>query len=92
MLVINFSEEKNSLKSYELLAKTIFESGENKDIFEHLFLVLDWCLMKRVKNCVNAKINHIYFHGDFTVFEFSKSKVHQKGEKHLGPWNVYSNP
>ena len=48
--------------------------------------------MKRAENCVNAKINHINFHGDCLVFEFENSKVHQKGENHLGPWHVYTNP
>ena len=47
--------------------------------------------MKRVENGVNAKINHICFHGDCPVFEFSKYKVHQKGENNLGPWHVYTN-
>ena len=54
--------------------------------------MLDWCLMKRAKNCVNAKVKHIYFLNDSLVFEFSKSKGHQKGESHIGPWHVYSNP
>ena len=38
-----------SIEEYELLAKTLFESGEKRGIFEHLFLVLDWCLVKRAK-------------------------------------------
>ena len=67
-----------SLEAYELLAKTLFEIREKRDIFAHLFLVLDWCLMKRAKNCVNAKINHISFNGDYLVFELAKSKVHKK--------------
>ena len=62
------------------------------DIFVHLFLVLYWYLMKGVENCVNAKINLIHFHGDCLVFGFSKSKAHQKVEKHLDTWHVYSNP
>ena len=48
--------------------------------------------MKRAESCVNAKINNVHFHGDCLVFEFTKSKGHQKGENHLGPWNVYANP
>ena len=47
--------------------------------------------MKRTENCVNSKINHIHFHGDCLVFEFLKSKGHQKGERNLGPWHVYEN-
>ena len=45
--------------------------------------------MKRAENCVNCKVNHIYFKNDSLVFSFAKSKGHQKGEKHVGPWHVY---
>ena len=48
--------------------------------------------MKRAENCVNAKINHIKFDDDCLVFSFAKSKGHQNGEEHVGPWHVYSNP
>ena len=90
---IKFSEEKNiSFEEYELLAKTLFESREKRNIFSHPFLVLDWCLMKRAENCVNSKINHIHFHGDCLVFEFKNYKGHPKGEKNLGPCRVYTNP
>ena len=63
MLGIKIPEGKKpiSLEAYELLVKTLFEGGEKRDIFEHLFLALDWCLMKRAENSVNAKINHIHF-------------------------------
>ena len=36
--------------------------------------------MKRAENSINAKINHIRFHGECLVFEFTKSKGHQKEE------------
>ena len=36
--------------------------------------------------------NHIHFHGDCLVFEFTRSKGHKKGENNLGPWHVYANP
>ena len=77
MLGIKFYEGKKTitLKAYDLLTKTLFESGEKRDIFAHLFIVLDWCLMKGAEIFVNAKINHIHFHGDCLVFEFKKSKV-----------------
>ena len=48
--------------------------------------------MKRAENCVNAKIEHISFCNDSLVFEFVKSKAHQYGEDHVGPWHVYANP
>ncbi|KAL7524807.1 hypothetical protein ACHAXR_003117, partial [Thalassiosira sp. AJA248-18] len=93
-LGLKISEGKKALsfKAYSMLAKKLFESGAKEDIFAHLFLVLDWCLMKRAENCTNARINHISFSDDCLVFEFAKSKGHQKGEEHVGPWHVYSNP
>ena len=48
--------------------------------------------MKRTENGVNARINHIHFHGDCLVFEFTKSNGDQKTGKKLGPWHVYANP
>ena len=48
--------------------------------------------MKRAENCVNANISNIYITNDSLVFEFAKSKGHQKGEDHVGPWHVYANP
>ena len=48
--------------------------------------------MKRAENCVNAQVAHIQFCNDSLVFEFAKSKGHQDGEEHVGPWHVYANP
>ena len=81
-----------SAEAYELVCKHFFYSGKVEHVFSHLFNVLDWNLMKRAENCVNAKINHIYFRHDALVFDFAKSKGHQKGETHLGPWHIYANP
>ena len=66
MLGLKISKGKNpiSLEAYDLLVKTLFESREKRDVFELIFLVLYWCLVKRAENCVNAKINHINFHID----------------------------
>jgi len=49
-------------------------------------------LMKRAENCENAKITHIFWADDSLVFEFAKSKGHQTGEDHVGPWHCYANP
>jgi len=62
------------LEVYEKIAKKLFFSSEKEDVFCHLFLVLDWCLMKQAENCVGAKINHISFKDDALVFQFAKSK------------------
>ena len=49
-------------------------------------------LTKKAENCVYAKISHIMFKNDSSVFQFAKSKGHQNGKDHVGPWNVYANP
>ena len=90
-LKISEGKEAMSEEAFEMLAKTLFQSKDKRDIFNHLFLVLDWNLMKRAENCVNAKINHIRFEEDCLVFEFAKSKNDQNGEVH-GPWHCYANP
>ena len=94
MLSIKISKRKKpiSLEVYERPTKTLFERIEKRDIFAHMFLVLDCCLMKRAGNRVNAKMNYINFHGDCLVFDFAKYKVHKNGEKYFGPWHVYKNP
>ena len=91
-LKITEGKKPLSMKAYSMMARRLFENEAKEDIFAHLFLVLDWCLMKRAENCTNAKINHILFRDDCLVFEFAKSKGHQKGEEHVGPWHVYANP
>lgn len=91
-LKIEEGKKPLSLEVYEFLAKEFYYSKKKEHIFGHLFFVLDWCLMKRAENCVNAQINHIYFENDSLVFQFAKSKGHRKGEKHVGPWHLYSNP
>ena len=76
---------------YERAAMNLFFSPEKEDVFAHLFLVLDWNLMKRAENCVDVKVNHISFTDDALVFEFAKSKGNQTGDQ-FGPWHVYANP
>ena len=44
------------------------------------------------ENCVDAKISHITFKNNSLVFQFAKSKRHQNGEDHVGPWHVYAIP
>ena len=48
--------------------------------------------MKRAENCVDCKITHITVKSDALTFQFAKSKGHQNGEEHVGPWHVYANP
>ena len=47
---------------------------------------------KGAKNCVDTKINHIQIRNDSLVFQFTKSKGHRHGEKHVGSWHAYATP
>jgi hypothetical protein len=78
---------------YEKACEIFFESSKPEHVFAHAFLVLDWNLMKRAENVVEAKIAHVFFREDALVFIFAKSKSQQDGkEEYLGPWHVYANP
>ena len=90
-LKITEGKEPLTQETCEFPAKKMFYSPDKKDVFAHLFCVLDWCLMKRAENLAAAKINHISFKDDCLVFQFAKSKGNQTGEPH-GPWHVYTNP
>ena len=48
--------------------------------------------MKRAENYVDAKISPIRFENDCLIFEFAKSKGHQKAKDHVGSCHVYTNP
>lgn len=72
-------------QAYEMIAEHLFRSGEKRDIFNHLMFPLDWNLMKRSENCLNAKMIHIEFEGDHLKFIFEQ----EKGKQHdvHGPWH-----
>ena len=74
MLKITEVKRPMSFEVYKFIAKGLFELSKKEHVFVHLFLILDWNLMKRSKNCVNMKVAHIRFHEDALVFEFAKSK------------------
>ena len=59
------------LEAYEFLARKLFYSGDKRDVFAHLFFVLDWCLMKRAENVTEAKINHIRWWNNCLVLYLS---------------------
>jgi len=93
-LGLSFQEGKSemTIPVYEYVCKELFRSEDPKHILTHVFTVLDWNLMKRAENAVEAKISHISFRDDALVFQFAKSKGRQNGEEHLGPWHIFANP
>jgi len=81
-----------TLQLYRKICEWLFTSPDPEHLFAHLFLVLDWNLMKRAENCQGAMISHITICEDCICFHFAKSKGHQDGEGSLGPWHLYANP
>jgi len=69
-----------SINIYQTMAEKRFYSQDKEDIFYHLFLVLDWCPMKRAENCITAKIKHILFDEDTLTVAFAKTKWNQTGD------------
>ena len=93
-LGLKISEGKKHLifEAYKLIAMHLYKSGASEDIETRFMFLLEWNLMKRAENVVHAKISEIEWRDDCLVFRFAKSKGHQRGEEHLGPWHVYANP
>lgn len=58
-LKMSHGRKRLCLKAYELLAKKLFISRKPEDVFAHLFLTLDWSLIKRAENCVSAKFFYL---------------------------------
>ena len=94
-LGLKLSEGKKVLLfiGYRKVTLIMFESLRKQHIAAHLFLVLDWNLIARANNNIDAQINNITFLRDALLFEFEKSKCDQDGDKHTDhPWYVYANP
>jgi hypothetical protein len=77
-------------QAYEMIAEHLFRSGEKRDIFNHLIFFLDWNLMTRSENCLNAKMIHIEFEDDHLKLIFEQEKGKQNGDMH-GPWHCFAN-
>ena len=50
-----------SYQAYRELAKIMFASDDKRKVAAHAFLTLEWNLIARAENCINCKIDHIYF-------------------------------
>ena len=45
----------------------------------------------REDNFVGAKVDHVSFHRDAIIFDFTKTNTDQEGIKNIGhPWHVYT--
>ena len=92
-LGLKLTEGKDEMKQEvsEMIAEHLFKSDKQEDILYHLIFLLDWNLMKRAENCMNAKMIHTQFKEDHLAFEFAKEKGKQHGDMH-GPWHCFANP
>jgi len=67
------------------------ENGE-EFLFARCFLVLEWNLMSRSDNIVQAHLFHITWEDDCKAFRFAKSKTDQMGRNSDQVWHVYATP
>ena len=75
----------------KMCEKFLQEEGEDY-VFAHAFVTLEWNLMARSENVVNAHILHVHWDADCLVFRFVKSKGDQPGKNCNQEWHVYANP
>lgn len=79
--------------AYELLSGILFRSKDPEHVALHLFLLLEWNLMSRAEQAVDANIELVGVYNDALRFFIGKSKGNQEGTKHIDhPWHVYSVP
>lgn len=81
-----------SLEVYDQMCKILYEGEDDEFLFAHAFITLEWNLMARSDNVVNAHINHLRWDEDCIQFFFPISKSNQGGENSEVPWHVYANP
>lgn len=79
-LALKISEGKKAMTRsvYSFLCRLLMESNKKEHLFAHLFLALDWNLMKRAENVVDCKIDHIWVEDDSIIFQFAKSIITKK--------------
>jgi hypothetical protein len=77
---------------YKKICEKFLQEGGEEYFFSHAFVTLEWNLMARSENVVNAHILHVHWDADCLVFRFVKSKGDQTGKNHDQEWHVYANP
>jgi len=85
-------KKKMGYDVYKKLCEKFLEEEGEEYIFARAFLTLEWNLMARSENVVNAHILHVHWDADCLVFRFVKSKGDQTGKNRDQEWHVYANP
>ena len=85
-------KKKMGFDVYKKICELFLKEEGEEFIFARAFLCLEWNLMARSENVVNAHIFHIEWNADCLVFRFVKSKGDQTGRNSDQEWHVYANP
>ena len=85
-------KKKMGFNVYKKICEKFLQEGGEEYIFSHAFVTLEWNLMARSENVVNAHILHVHWDADCLVFRFVKSKGDQTGKNRDQEWHVYANP
>ena len=85
-------KKKMDFKVYEKICELFLKEEGEEFLFAHCFLTLEWNLMSRSDNIVNAHLFHITWEDDCLAFRFGKSKTDQTGRNSDQVWHVYATP
>jgi hypothetical protein len=85
-------KKKMRFNVYKKICELFMKEEDKEFIFACAFLTLEWNLMARSKNVVQAHILHVHWEDDCLVFCFVKSKDNQTGQNRNQEWHVYANP
>ncbi len=85
-------KKKMGFNVYKKICELFMKEEGEEFIFAHAFLTLEWNLMARSENVVQAHILHVLWEDDCLVFCFVKSKGDQAGRNCNQEWHVYANP
>ena len=77
---------------FKMICELMMKEHCEEYIFARAFLILEWNLMARSENVMDAHILHVHWEDDCLVFRFVKSKGDQIGRNRDQEWHVYANP
>ncbi len=85
-------KKKIGFNMYKKICELLMKEEGEEFIFAPAFLTLEWNLMLRSKNVVQAHILHVHWEDDCLLFFFVKRKGNQTGRNRNQEWHVYANP
>jgi hypothetical protein len=85
-------KKKMGFDVYKKKCKKFLQKEGEECIFACAFVTVEWNLMARSENVVNAHILHVHWDTDCLVLRFVKSKGDQMGKNRDQEWHVCANP